>query len=97
MLPSDFTLAPVTEPDFAVLRELARTIWRQHYTGIVSAGQVNYMLTARFNDESLREYLQRDDKWLELLWDSGTPVGYCACELADMGGNDPSPAAMKLG
>ena len=97
MLKTDFTLAPVAEPDFAVLRELAGEIWRQHYTGIVSAGQVNYMLAARFSDEALLEYLQAAGKWLELLWGSGTPVGYCAYELADMGGNDPSPSAMKLG
>ena len=50
---SDVTLTPITEPDFTVLRELAGTIWRQHYTAIISVAQIEYMLTARFTDEAL--------------------------------------------
>ena len=30
------TLTPVAESDFPELRELAETIWRQHYEGIIS-------------------------------------------------------------
>lgn len=40
MLPADVTLAPVTEPDFPAMRELAATIWQQHYTGIISALEI---------------------------------------------------------
>lgn len=97
MLPADVMLTPVAEPDFSVLRELAGTIWRQHYAGIISADQIEYMLARRFTDEVLREYVRAADKWLELLQVSGTPVGYCAYELADMQGNEHTPAAMKLG
>ena len=52
---SDVTLTPtwVTEPDFTVLRELAGTIWRQHYTAIISVAQIEYMLAARFTNEAL--------------------------------------------
>jgi ribosomal protein S18 acetylase RimI-like enzyme len=93
------TLTPVTEPDFAVLRELAGTIWRQHYAEIVSAAQIDYMLAARFGDEALRMHIQAADRWLELLRVSGAPVGYCGCELAGMDGdgNEVTTAAMKLG
>lgn len=99
MLPAAVTLTPVTDPDFAVLRELAGTIWRQHYAEIVSAAQIDYMLAARFGDEALRGHIQVADRWLELLRVSGTPVGYCGCELAGMDGNgsEVTPAAMKLG
>jgi GNAT superfamily N-acetyltransferase len=97
MLPADVTLTPAREPDFAVLRELAGTIWRQHYAAIISAAQIDYMLAGRFSDEALREHVQEADRWLELLWVSGTPVGYCAYELAGMGSNKHTPAAMKLG
>lgn len=97
--PADITLTPVTEPDFAVLRELADTIWRQHYVGIISVGQIDSMLAGRFSDEALGAHMQAADKWLELLQVSGTPVGYCGYELADMDGDrsEASPAAMKLG
>ena len=99
MLPADRTLAPVTEPEFPVLRELSDTIWRQHYAGIISAAQIDYMLAGRFSAEALREHVQAADRWLELLRVSGTPVGYCGYELAsvDSVGSETSPAAMKLG
>ncbi len=92
-------LTPIREPDFAVLSELAGTIWRQHYTAIISAAQIEYMLSSRFTDEALREHLQAADRWLELLRVSGTPVGYCGYELADMNddGDEHGPPAMKLG
>jgi hypothetical protein len=67
MLPADVTLTPAREPDFAVLRELAGTIWRQHYAAIISAAQIDYMLAARFTDTVLLEHIQAADAWLELL------------------------------
>ena len=97
MLPADRTLAPVTEPEFPVLRELADTIWRQHYAGIISAAQIDYMLAGRFSDEALREHVRAADRWLELLRVSGTPVGYCGYELASIDGEGRAAADMKLG
>ena len=97
MLHPAVTLTPVTEPDFAVLRELAGTIWRQHYSAIISPAQIEYMLAGRFSDEVLREHVQAADRWLELLRVSGEPVGYCGCELTGMDGDECTPAAMKLG
>ena len=97
MLPADRTLAPVTEPEFPVLRELADTIWRQHYVGIISVGQIDYMLAGRFSDEALREHVRAADRWLELLRVSGTPVGYCGYELASIDGEERAAADMKLG
>jgi len=97
MLPTDRTLAPVIKPDFPLLLELAGTIWRQHYAGIISAAQIDYMLAGRFSDEALREHVRAADRWLELLRVSGAPVGYCGYELASMDDNEASPVAMKLG
>jgi len=97
VLPAAVTLTPVAEPDFAVVRELAGTIWRQHYSGIITASQIDYMLAGRFSDEALREHVQAADRWLELLRISGVPVGYCGYELAGMNGDGCASAAMKLG
>ncbi|MFM7740750.1 MAG: hypothetical protein ACKO9H_15205, partial [Planctomycetota bacterium] len=85
-VPADATLTPITEPEFPVLRELAGTIWRQHYEGIISAAQIEYMLAGRFTDESLWEHIRAADRWLELLRVSGTLVGYCGYELASIDG-----------
>jgi ribosomal protein S18 acetylase RimI-like enzyme len=97
MLSAVTTLTPITEPDFPVLRELAGTIWRQHYAAIISAAQIEYMLFGRFSDEALREHVQAADRWLELLRVSGKPVGYCGYQLTGLEGDEASPAAMKLG
>lgn len=97
--PTDVTITPVTALDFPVLRELAGTIWRQHYTRIISAAQIDYMLAGRFKDELLREHIRAADRWLELLSVAGTPVGYCGYELAEMkgAGDEHNHAALKLG
>ncbi len=97
MPPADRTLTRVTEPDFPALRELAGIIWRQHYAGIISAAQIDYMLAGRFTDEALREHVPAADRWLELLWVSGIPVGYCGYEPASVDGEERGAAAMKLG
>jgi ribosomal protein S18 acetylase RimI-like enzyme len=91
------TLTPVAEPDFAVVRELAGTIWRQHYAAIISAAQIEHMLAGRFSDEALWEHVQAADRWLELLRVGEKPVGYCGYELAGMDGDGSTPAGMKLG
>jgi ribosomal protein S18 acetylase RimI-like enzyme len=96
MLYKDATLNAVTQHDYVDLRALADTIWRQHYAAIISAAQIEYMLSGRFSDAALREYAHATNRWLELLRVSGTPVGYCGYELADEYG-DENLAAMKLG
>lgn len=95
--PVDVTLTPVAEPDFPVLRELAETIWRQHYSAIISAAQIDYMLAGRFSDDALREQVQAADRWLELLRVSRVPVGYCGYRLANMDDDGSPAAALKLG
>jgi ribosomal protein S18 acetylase RimI-like enzyme len=97
VLPTDVTLTPVVEPEFVVLRELAGTIWRQHYAGIITLAQIDYMLADRFSDEALREHIQAADRWLKVLRVSGTPVGYCGYELAVMDGDEGVSADMKIG
>lgn len=82
MLPADLTITPVTEDEFHFVRALAETIWRQHYTGIITPEQIAYMLAGRFSDDALQDLLQTPNKWLELLRVSGTPVGYCGYELS---------------
>jgi diamine N-acetyltransferase len=79
-----------------MLRELAGTIWRQHYSGIITAAQIDYMLAGRFSEEALREHLATADRWLKLLRVSGTPVGYCGYELASMDGEKGISAHIKL-
>ncbi len=92
MLPADVALAPVTESDFQELRQLADTIWRQHYAGMIATAQIDHMLGSRFSDDALRKYLQTATSWLELLRAAGSAVGYCGYAVAAE-----EPQSLKLG
>ena len=96
MTPAETLLTPIVAADFPLVRALAGTIWRQHYSGIVSAAQIDFMLAGRFNDEALRDQAQAADRWLELLRVSGEPVGYCGYEVAEVDVEHRRPDAMKL-
>lgn len=83
----DVTLESIARADFPVIRELASTIWRAHYAGMIPAGQIEFMLGRRFDDRALQEAVEAPGRWLELLRVSGTPVGYCDSLLVP---DDPS-------
>jgi len=56
-MPASGSLAirPATEPAHLVaIQRLARAIWREHYPGIISRAQVEYMLAQRYSLEALR-------------------------------------------
>ena len=77
------TLRDLTEADFTLLRTLAETIWRQHYSAIISMAQIDYMLAGRYVPEKLRAYLGAQDRWLKLLILDGNAVGYCSYAFTD--------------
>jgi ribosomal protein S18 acetylase RimI-like enzyme len=83
-------LDALTAADFEELAQLAGTIWRAHYSKIISSAQVDYMLAGRYTPEKLRLYLNADDRWLMLLRLDNETIGYCSYALT---GN---PGEMKL-
>lgn len=93
----DVTLTPVGEQEFAVVRDLAGAIWRQHYEGMIPAGQIEFMLSVRFSDDALRQCGTAADRWLQVMRVSGAPVGYCDCQRVGPPGDERNPTAMKLG
>jgi len=48
---------PAREEHLPALAELAGVIWRQHYPGIISPAQIDYMLAKMYSLETLREEL----------------------------------------
>lgn len=90
--PADALLAPVTQADFALLRDLATRIWRQAYTGMIPDAQIEYMLGNRFADEAIERVLHDPDRWLEILRVGGAAVGYCGGEVVAA-----EPDTLKLG
>ncbi|HUO68421.1 MAG TPA: GNAT family N-acetyltransferase [Gammaproteobacteria bacterium] len=71
-------LRPLEERDFGAVAELARTIWLAHYTTIITAEQIEYMLRGRFAPDNLRKYLRAEGRWMDLLEVDGELVGYCS-------------------
>ena len=43
----DFSISPVRDADIAPVCALAREIWMQHYPGIITVRQIEYMLARR--------------------------------------------------
>ena len=86
----DFRLDEMTADDFKTVAMLGETIWRQHYAQIISNEQIDYMLSGRYTPDSLRLYLNANDRWLMILRISGKPVGYCSYALTK------EPGEMKI-
>lgn len=83
-------LDAMTATDFEELAQLAETIWRAHYSKIISNEQIAFMLAGRYTPEKLRLYLDADDRWLKLLRMDSRAVGYCSYALTEV------PGEMKL-
>jgi len=57
------------------LVDLAGLIWRRHYPGIISEGQIEYMLAQRYKPGLVRQLLARGDLWVAAR-DGETLVGF---------------------
>jgi len=58
----EFGLLRLEEAEALV--DLAGHIWRQHYPGIISSSQIEYMLAQRYKPGLVRKLLARGDLWL---------------------------------
>ncbi|MDP2762389.1 MAG: GNAT family N-acetyltransferase [Sideroxyarcus sp.] len=80
----------MAEADFEAVASLGATIWRLHYSTIVSMAQIDYMLAERYSPANLHKYLGSDGRWFELLRLGEVAVGYCSYSLTA------NPGEMKL-
>lgn len=74
----------VTPADLETVRRLADRIWHACYPGIISPGQIGYMLGWMYAPHKLAGELARGVTY-ELVELAGKPVGYLAHELQDGG------------
>lgn len=89
-LPSQIEIFPATQEHLAAISELAGTIWRQHYPGIISHAQIEYMLGKMYALDMLREDVRiRKIQFYQLIVD-GRMAGFGA-----IGPLEP-PAVWKL-
>jgi diamine N-acetyltransferase len=48
-------ILPATEADLSAIAALAGVVWRAHYPGIISTGQIDYMLAKMYSLDLLRD------------------------------------------
>jgi ribosomal protein S18 acetylase RimI-like enzyme len=78
LISNDACLDAITEADIEIVARLGETIWRSHYAKIVSMAQIEYMLAGRYTPDKLRQYINADDRWLDLCRLTNKPIGYCS-------------------
>lgn len=81
-MPTDFSISAVADADIAPVCALAREIWLQHYPGIITVRQIEYMLAQRYSPEAIRMQLQAGEAWWDKLEVRGELCGFASRERA---------------
>jgi len=71
-------IVPAAEEHLSALAELAGVIWRQHYPGIISHAQIDYMLGKMYSLDTLMEELRMKGIRFERLLVNGRFVGFAS-------------------
>ena len=83
-VPGGFQILPLAAADIHPLTSLAREIWYQHYPGIITVKQIEYMLAQRYAPDAIRAEIQRGAAyWVKLLVD-GALGGFASYETNRM-------------
>ena len=72
-------VSPLTKSDAVTIPTLAETIWRHHYTNIISPEQIDYMLAQRYRPEVIQQQLMNPDIWWRKLVVDEMIIGFCCC------------------
>jgi diamine N-acetyltransferase len=83
-------VVPATQEHLSALAELAGIIWRQHYPGIISDAQIDYMLSKMYSLDTLREEFHSQGIRFERLLVNGKFVGFASYSWTS------EPGVMKL-
>jgi GNAT superfamily N-acetyltransferase len=83
-------IIPATEQHLPAIAELAGTIWRACYPGIISHAQIEYMLARMYALDTLREELHSQRIRYYVLLAENKPTGFASY------GHTPEPNVMKL-
>jgi len=89
-MPHDVIIVSVEPEDVERLAGLAREIWYAHYSAIISAAQIEYMLGQRYNSDVVLAELRSDGMWWDKLIVAGGMAGFASYFLTGV------PGEMKL-
>lgn len=71
-------IVAATEADLAPVAELAGVIWRRHYPGIITPGQIEYMLAHGYSHQALLRFVVEPGAGLLLAYDGRRLIGFAA-------------------
>jgi len=83
-------IEPLAAEDVEQLAALAREIWNAHYSSIISAAQIEYMLGQRYSSDVVLAELRRNGVWWDKLMVAGGMAGFASYFLTGV------PGEMKL-
>lgn len=72
------SITAATAEDIPTVQRLAQAIWNQHYLGIITREQIDYMLALGYSAQALSRFLHDDGAGLALANVDGMPVGFAA-------------------
>ena len=70
------------ESDIPILQQLAREIWVKHYTGIISAEQIDFMLGKMYNAETISSELKNGIQW-KIVDEEKEPIGFYSFSMVN--------------
>jgi GNAT superfamily N-acetyltransferase len=74
----DITFHPATAGDIPVIQDLSSRIWREHYPGIITHAQIDYMLGKMYASEVILDEIRNKGYRYILVTERDRAVGYIA-------------------
>jgi len=82
-VPDDCRISPLATADIETLSALVREIWHQHYPGIITVKQIEYMLEQSYSPDTIRSGIASSvASWIKLLV-NGELGGFASYETDD--------------
>ena len=75
---TNLSLRRATEADISVIRQLAERIWWEHYPGIISDAQIEFMLGLNYSDAALKQQMDAEGQEFWLPEKNGQVLGFIA-------------------
>jgi ribosomal protein S18 acetylase RimI-like enzyme len=79
----DITFHPATVDDIPIIQNLSSRIWRQHYPGIITHAQIDYMLGKMYASEVIADEIRNRGYHYILVKERDLVVGYIAYRYDD--------------
>jgi RimJ/RimL family protein N-acetyltransferase len=74
----DITFRPATGEDVPLIQDLSARIWREHYPGIITHEQIDYMLGTMYATEVMRDEIENEGYRYVIVAEGIMPIGYIA-------------------